>query len=226
MPLLHYCIFFLLFFAVFSTPYHLFSSLQSTFLYNPQIFLCLSYSAPIVALSLLCRYTHPVGRYERSLQPAHTSPPAYPPGATATTHPAPPGPIRPAFPHLDPLVPPPSAAAKQRASSRRGSSVRGASLLREGGVSTARERRHRRGRYSAWEGRHSGAGGAWEGRHRGVGGGRHRGVVGAWEGRHCGVRAASARRWSSVIAAAARRGRGVTVAWQRRGRGVTASWKQ
>ena len=71
-------------FAVFSTPYHLFSNPPpQLFLYAPPIFLnflYLPYSTPIGAHSLLLCQIHPFSLYERCLQPAHTSPPAYPPG--------------------------------------------------------------------------------------------------------------------------------------------------
>ena len=89
-------------FAVFSTPYHLFSTRCQLFSTSPSNFLYLSYSTPIGARSLLRRYIHPFGLYESSLQPAHTSPPATLP---------PPCPIRPAIPppsgrHPTPTGPP------------------------------------------------------------------------------------------------------------------------
>ena len=64
---------------------------------------------------------------------------------------------------------------------RGGRGVGGASLLRETGVRTARDQRHR-GRYATWEGRGRGVRSvtaAWEG--------RERGVIAACEGRQHGV---------------------------------------
>ena len=73
-------LFALLFFAVFSTPYHLFSNpyylfstTPSTFLYPspPTIFLYLPNSTPIRECSLLCCYIHPFWPYKCSPQLAH-----------------------------------------------------------------------------------------------------------------------------------------------------------
>ena len=110
-----YCIFFSTCFAVFFTPYHLFSiplpplaQLFST----PPIFLYLPYSTPIGGRSLLRHYVHPFGLYKRSLQPAHSSPPASgshlarlpPPGPPPHT---PSGPTRPVTPASQPARPGP-----------------------------------------------------------------------------------------------------------------------
>ena len=49
-------------------------------LHPPPNFLYLPYSTELGARSLLCRYIHPFGLHKRLLQPAHSSPPAYPTG--------------------------------------------------------------------------------------------------------------------------------------------------
>ena len=97
-------------FAVFSTPYHLFSNPPpQLFLYAPPIFLnflYLPYSTPIGAHSLLLCQIHPFSLYERCLQPAHTSPPAYPPGQPSH-HPARHPPTPPLSPTRPAITPPP-----------------------------------------------------------------------------------------------------------------------
>ena len=99
---------------LFSLPHTIFSLTPGypppqLFLYAPPIFLYLPYSTPIGAHSLLLSQIHPFSLYERCLQPAHTSPPAYPPcppshhPARHPPHPphsAPPGPQSPP-PHQD-----------------------------------------------------------------------------------------------------------------------------
>ena len=67
-------------FALFPTPYDIFPTNWQLFSTPPPNFLYLPYSTRIGARSLLRRYIHPFGLYKRSLQPAHTSPPATPPG--------------------------------------------------------------------------------------------------------------------------------------------------
>ena len=79
-------------FAVFSTPYHLFSTLSNFSLYPLRHF-SRPYSTPIGARSLLCRYKHSLGLYKRPLQPAHQpTHPALPPPGLPNPHPAPPCP--------------------------------------------------------------------------------------------------------------------------------------
>ena len=79
-------------FAVFSTPYHLFSTLSNFSLYPLRHF-SRPYSTPIGARSLLCRYKHSLGLYKRPLQPAHQpTHPAHPPPGLPNPHPAPPCP--------------------------------------------------------------------------------------------------------------------------------------
>ena len=95
-----YVNFFLYRFCSFLYPISSFLCPLSTFLYTPTPnFLYLSYSTPIGARSLLSRHIHPFGLYERSLQPAHTNPPATPPGRhhISTRPSTPPGP--PPHPH-------------------------------------------------------------------------------------------------------------------------------
>ena len=105
---LHHCFFFfyrcilsLYRFAVSNTPYHLFSTRCQLFFSPPPPtpnFLYLSYSTPIGERSLLRRCIHPFRLFERSLQPAHTSPlTPRTPGPPPHPHPAQPGP--PPHPH-------------------------------------------------------------------------------------------------------------------------------
>ena len=195
------------------------------------------------ARSSLCRYIHPFGLYKRSLQPAHTSPPAYPPGPTPTRPSTPPPYPAPPGPHPQPPAQPERGASTarerrhcgvRRALARRRSRVIAAATRRgrrvtaawEGRVIATATRRERRVT-AAWERCHRGRYAAWEVHHCGVGGA----TPGAWGRHHCGVRGASARcemgvstarerRHCGVGAASLRRGSGVIVAWERRHCGV------
>ena len=172
----------------------------STFRYTPHIFLYLPYSAPSGARSIIRHYIHSFRLYERSLELYNTSLPANPrgppphhpachstspPSSTLLATPPPPGPFTPA-PHLRPgptlpAILPPGPTRLTPISRWHhccvcGRGVGGASLLRERGVSTVLEPRHR-GRYAAWEGRHIGVRCG-----RGV-----RGVTAAWQQREWGI---------------------------------------
>ena len=97
--IISYFCFFSLPFLQFSLPRIIFSLSKLNFSPPlPPIFLYLPCSTALRASSLLCRYIHPFWQYKRSLQPAHTSPPAYPTGPPPTlpATPPPPGPNRPA----------------------------------------------------------------------------------------------------------------------------------
>ena len=155
---------------------------------------------------------HPFVLYEFSLQPAHISPPAYPP----CPPPVLPGPTWPA------------PISCLRHCCMVGAS--GASFLRERGVSTARKLHHHcLYAVSLWEAHNSCVGGAWERCHccvegasgasllreRGVGGAsllRERGVSAARELHHRCRYAAQEERHSCVGG----RGRGVIAAWEGR----------
>ena len=218
-------------FAVFSTPYHHFSTPLLNFsLHSPQFFsiypilprservlysvITDTLSGCINVLSLCNRPIPAHPRRVTRLRPAHqarhptpTRPhsarhPTRPPGLPLHPHPASHGPPPPT-PHPAPPGPPFSTWTHPFRSHWEldGSGVRGVSLRRERGVSTAREQSQsviaaaiRRGRcvteaWVPWEGRGRGVIAAWEGCQ-----GCHCGVVGAWELRHCCMRGASARR--------------------------------